>query len=188
MATALGTFGEPELRYSRGAMWFHWTIAALILANIVLGLFHEDFAKDTRATMMFAHKSIGLTVLALSLARLAWRLTHRPPPFDPALRRWEAALAKSVHWLFYFLMIAMPLTGWLLTSSGGRTTSWFGLFDIGPLPIGKGTRGLWHELHEMFGWSLIVLVLLHVAGALKHHLEGHRHVIGRMGPWLYRRA
>src|SRR5215218_2703458 len=100
----MATLASPDLsRYSPVAVWLHWTIAALIVANLMLGFFHEDFEKPLRATMMGWHKSIGFTVIALTLVRILWRVAHRPPPFDPAMKRWEVGLARLVHFSFYFL-------------------------------------------------------------------------------------
>jgi cytochrome b561 len=188
MGGAAAALGLERARYSSVAIWFHWIIAALIIVNLFLGLFHEDFAKATRGTMMFFHKSIGMTVLALTLLRLLWRLTHRPPAYDPVMKKWEMSLARVTHWLFYGLLLAVPMTGWLLSSSGGRATSVFGLFTIGALPVSQseGSRDLFDTLHELLAYGIIALVLLHVGGALKHHLEGHRHMFGRMAPWAYR--
>lgn len=181
MATA-----APDLsRYSRVAVWLHWIIAALIVVNLLLGFFHEDFDKPVRSAMMSVHKATGLTILALTFARLAWRLGHRPPPFDPVMKAWEVAVARSVHWLFYLLLVAMPLTGWMIVSTRGRATSWFGLFDIAPLPVAQGDdiHEFFEEAHEILAYGVLVLLVLHVAGAIKHHLDGHRHLIGRMAPW-----
>lgn len=169
-------------------MWFHWGIAALIVANLFLGLYHDDFGREARTWMMFFHKATGITILALSIARLLWRLGHRPPPFDAVIRPWEALLARTTHWLFYALMIAIPLSGWMLSSSSNRPTDFFGLFEIPPLPVSRSdaAHDRLEDAHEFLGKLMIGLILLHVAGALKHHLQGHRHLIGRMGPWLYR--
>lgn len=188
MASAADPSGQSAMRYSRVAMWFHWIIAALVAANLWLGFFHEDFGRDTRASMMFFHKAIGVTILGLSLARLLWRLGHRPPPFDTVLHPWEALLARLVHWLFYVLMIALPLSGWILTSTSDRATDYFGLFQIAPLPVSrsKDTHELFEEVHELLAFVMLGLIALHVLGALKHHFEGHRHLTGRMAPWLYR--
>lgn len=89
--------------------------------------------------------------------------------------------------LFYILLIAIPLTGWIMSSSSDRAVDFYGLLDIGPLPVpeGKGFHDAFEEAHELLGKLMIGLVALHVAGALKHHLEGHHHLIGRMAPWLY---
>ncbi|HEY0625512.1 MAG TPA: cytochrome b [Allosphingosinicella sp.] len=188
MASAADPTGQSALRYSRGAMWFHWIIAALVILNLFLGFFYEAFGKDWTPWIMFFHKATGITVLGLSIARLLWRLGHRPPPFDGVLRPWEALLARLTHWLFYVLMIVIPLTGWALSSSSGRPTNYFGLFEIGLLPVPRtdAAHDLFEDAHEFLGKLMIGLILLHVAGAVKHHLQGHRHLIGRMGPWLYR--
>jgi cytochrome b561 len=97
-------------------------------------------------------------------------------------------LASAVHWLFYAALIAIPLTGWMLSSSSNRATSFFGLFDIAPLPVSRSedAHELFEELHEIFAKLTIGLIILHVLGAAKHHFQGHRHLIGRMAPWLYR--
>jgi cytochrome b561 len=188
MATAAAIGSLDSARYSRVAILLHWLIAALILVNLYLGLFHEDMSKPVRASMMFYHKSIGLTVLALTMLRLVWRLMHRPPPDDAALKRWEVSLARATHWAFYFLLLAMPLTGWLLVSTGGKATSLFGLLNVPALPVSHadGPHDLFENLHTVFGYAMLALVVLHVAGALKHQLEGHRQVFGRMAPWAYR--
>jgi cytochrome b561 len=188
MATAAALGGEEALRYSRVAMWLHWIITALVVTNLLLGLYHDDFGKPAEVWIMFYHKATGLTVLALTLARLAWRLGHRPPPFDPVMKRWEVRLAGLIHGLFYVLLLAIPITGWILTSTNGRVTSWFGLFDVAPLPVSRArdVHELFEEVHEILGKLMIGLIVLHVAGAAKHHLDGHRHLIGRMAPWLYR--
>lgn len=186
MATAPLPEESALLRYSRGAIWFHWIIAALVVANLALGLTYEEFGRDLRPTLMGVHKSIGITILALSIARLGWRLTNRPPAFDPVLARWEAALARLTHWLFYALLIAIPLSGWLLGSYNGRGVIWFWLVDLGTLPVGKDhdLHEFWEEAHGLLAYAMIGLIALHVAGALKHHLQGHRHLVGRMAPWM----
>jgi cytochrome b561 len=87
------------------------------------------------------------------------------------------------------LLVAIPASGWLLTSNGGHATNVFGLFSIAPLPVSRSddAHDLFDSLHQYLGYAMILLILLHFGGALKHHLQGHRHMIGRMAPWLYRR-
>lgn len=181
-----GAVGDTAARYNRGAIWFHWTIAALILTNVVIGLFHDSFPAELRGRSMGLHKSAGFTVLFLSLGRLAWRLTHRPPPFASHLKRWEVLLAHATHRLFYVLMIAVPLAGWLYVSSAteARPLTFFGLFDLPFLPVerSKGAAGLWRDAHELLAFATIGLFLLHVAGALKHQLIDRDNELGRMLP------
>lgn len=188
MATAAALGGDEVLRYSRVAMWLHWIIAALVVTNLLLGFYHDDFGKAAERWMMFFHKATGITVLGLTLARLAWRLGHRPPPFDAVMKRWEVRLAGLIHALFYVLLLAIPITGWILTSTSGRVTNYFGLFEIAPLPVSRDrdVHELFEEVHELLGKLMVGLIVLHLAGALKHHFSGHRHLIGRMAPWLYR--
>jgi cytochrome b561 len=191
MVGGVAPAGSAEaMRYTRVAVWLHWAIAAFILFNIAVGFGHDLMAKPVAASLMSLHKASGLTVIALALVRLAWRLSHRPPPYDPVMKRWEVLLARITHWLFYLLMVVAPLTGWLMVSANGRATSWFGLFNVAPLPIagGDAAHEIYEERHELIGWILLALVVLHVVGALKHHLQGHRHLFGRMAPWFYRRA
>ena len=189
MSDAAEIAGMEGVHYSRTAIAFHWTIAALILVNLTLGIIHDSFPKPVSATMIFYHKAIGITVLVLTLLRLGWRLIHRPPPFDAVMKKWETGLARTVHWLFYGLLVAIPATGWMLTSGGGKATSWFGLFSIPALPVSRSddAHETFQAFHQYLAYSIIALLILHVAGALKHHFEGHGQIIGRMAPWLYRR-
>lgn len=189
----MATLASPDLaRYSRVAIWLHWILAALILVNLALGFLHEDFAKPVRSAMMGWHKSLGLTVIALTLVRILWRFSHRPPRFDPAMKRWEVAAARLVHGLFYFLLLAIPLSGWLIVSSGAKVnpTSFYWLFNVGPLPVtpGDDLHDFAEEAHELLGYAMLVLLALHIGGAIKHHLDGHRHLIGRMAPWASGRS
>lgn len=104
-------------RYTRTAMWLHWSIAALIGFNLCVGFFMEDIAPPMKFVVITAHVSAGISVLMLSLVRVVWRLTHRPPPLLPGLRRWERALAHAVHAGLYVMMVALPLSGWALISA-----------------------------------------------------------------------
>jgi cytochrome b561 len=183
----MATLAPDFARYSKVAIWMHWIIAALIALNLALGFFAEEFEKPVRSALMNVHKATGFAILFLTLVRIAWRLGHRPPPFDPVLKAWEAMLARLIHGLFYVFLIVMPVTGWLVVSTGsGRATSFFGLFDIAALPVSRGedTHELWEEVHELLAYAALALIALHVAGALKHHFDGHRHLMGRMAPWV----
>ena len=170
-------------RYTSGAIAFHWLIAAAILFNLWLGIWHDDLPKAWK--VMPVHKAVGITVLVLSLARLAWRLTHRPPPLPIASPMWERTAAKGAHWLLYFLTIAVPLTGWMMVSAGTlRPLNWFGLFPIPYLPIGKAAGSFGHEAHEILGYGLAALVVIHILAALRHHLLLRDSTLVRMLPIL----
>ena len=175
-------------RYSRGAIVLHWLIALLIMLNFAAAWVAEDMPKEDAAVIMGNHKAIGITILVLTLVRIGWKLTHKAPPLVETLKAWEAALAKVTHGLMYLLMLAIPLAGWGLSSSWGKgkPVSMFGLFDVPALPVGsdKPTVGMFHELHEITATLMLVLFVLHVGAALKHHLVDKDSTMRRMVPWL----
>ncbi len=111
---------EPERlqRYDAVAISFHWAIALLILLNWPLGFFGEAIEQAIGRSLTWLHKSVGLSVLALSILRLAWRGLHPPPPLPSSITRWRAQAARLTHVAFYVLIIAVPLSGSLRTSSG----------------------------------------------------------------------
>ncbi|HEY4077640.1 MAG TPA: cytochrome b/b6 domain-containing protein [Rhizomicrobium sp.] len=158
-------------RYGQFALTLHWLIALLVLVNIVLALCFTD-APATPGTRLLAqtHKSIGLSILGLTLVRLAWRLAHRP--ILP-----HSALARLMHRLFYMLLIGVPLAGWALVSVSPRNTPtyWFGLFHwphlffLNALPLALRARWLsgFVTLHNVLAFSVLILVLPHVLGALR---------------------
>jgi cytochrome b561 len=171
-------------RYGRVAIAFHWAIALLILANWPLGYFAETIEGRFGRNLVPLHKSIGLTVLALSFARLVWRLGHPAPPLPPSLSRWRASAARLTHWGLYLLIIALPLSGWLRTSPNSYPLRWFGLITVPKFPIEQGSTGA--ELaatgHEVLAWMMLALVVLHVAAALHHHFRLRDAILLRMLP------
>lgn len=176
-------------RYTRGAIWFHWVIAALIVVNLIIGLFHDSFPDALRGASMSFHKAAGITVIFLSVARLAWRLNHRPPPQSRTHKTWERWLAKTTHRLFYVLMIGVPVAGWLFVSASSRPTALdaFGLnLPRLPVPQTDGVSGFWHEAHEIMAFGIIGLLALHIAGALKHQLIDRDNELARIVPGIGR--
>ena len=159
-------------RYDDVAIALHWTTAVLILANIPLGALGERIEAWLGASPVWLHKSIGLTVLALWITRLAWRLGHRPPPLE-GLPQWQALAARAVHWAFYALIILVPLSGWLRVSSGRYPLSWFGLVELPKFPIAPKSAEAQAAAtaHEILAWTMAALVALHVAAALHHRVR-----------------
>lgn len=169
-------------RYSRVAIAFHWTIAALVIFNIAVGLGHDPI--PALRALMQAHKAVGLTVLALTALRVAWRLAHRPPPLPADTPGWERGAAHATHWTLYLLLVALPLSGWVMVSGpeGRRPLSWFGAFDVPYLPATSPAAEGAAKAHGLLGWVMLALVLLHVAAALRHHLVLRDRVLARMLP------
>jgi cytochrome b561 len=115
--SARPTHTPQEVRYSRIAKWLHWLIALFILFNLSLGFVIEGLPPPARFIVVLGHISAGITVLALTIVRIAWRLTNPPPPFAEGVSGWERKLAHAVHFGLYALMLAMPLLGWALISA-----------------------------------------------------------------------
>lgn len=178
---------SPAARYSLGAIAFHWAIALLIALNFIGAWSSEDLEGAEKAYAMAGHKAMGLLILALTVLRIVWRITHAPPPLRETLKAWEVALAKVVHGLLYLLMLGIPMAGWAMHSafSGGKPVSFFGLFDIPGLPLAadKATAGIFHEMHEVFAALMLLLLALHVVAALKHQLLDRDNSMRRMLPW-----
>lgn len=175
-------------RYSFVAILFHWVIAALVIVNLIIGIGHEQIPA-LRAGMP-GHKAIGLTVLVLTLARLAWRLTHRTPALPATVPALERRVAHAVQYTFYALLVLMPLSGWIMVSGPDhrRPLTWFGAFDIPYLSLGATASERAANAHGLLGWLMLALVLLHVAGALRHHFILRDATLARMAPILAPRS
>ena len=168
------------MTYGRVARWLHWSIAALVIANIVLGLFHDGLGALFPA--MPLHKAIGITVLALTFVRIGWRLGHAPPPLPAAMPGWEKGAARAAHLAFYALLLILPLSGWVMSSAGTYPLTWFWLFDVPRFAVTKGDAvvGLSRSAHELLGLAFAALALIHIAAALRHHFVVKDSVLRRM--------
>ncbi|HYC98605.1 cytochrome b [Brevundimonas sp.] len=180
---------EPRNRYSTVSLVLHWLIAALVVTQIALIAAHEATEGPISREFVTLHKSVGLSILMLTLVRLGWRIANPAIPLPVAMPRWQKLLARTNHVLFYVLLLAMPLVGWAASSAAGRDIVWFGLFEWPLLPIsgGRETAGQLMDLHEAAAKLLIFLVVLHIAGALKHQFLDRDNVLHRMIPLIPRR-
>lgn len=180
---------EPRNRYSTVSLVLHWLIAALVVTQVVLISAHEATESSGSREFLNMHKSVGLSILVLTLARLGWRIANPAIPLPDTTPRWQKLVARGTHVLFYVFLIAMPLVGWAASSAAGRDIVWFGLFEWPLLPIGGGREmaGNLMDLHELAAKALYVLIFLHVVGALKHHFVDRDNVLHRMLPFIPRR-
>jgi cytochrome b561/polyisoprenoid-binding protein YceI len=168
-------------RYSGIAILLHWALALLLLFQLGLGWALEDLPKSSLFVAFQFHKSVGILILVLSLARLLVRLFVARPPAEgaPALK----LLAGVVHWGLYGVMILGPITGWIIVSTARvkLPTLLFGTIPLPHLPLGTAWNEPAETIHGLIGWLLAGLVVLHIAGALRHHLL-RDDLIGRMMP------
>ena len=184
-STVRGALTPQTARYTRVAMWLHWAIAFFIVVNLAIGLLRGLI--PVMRTWMPGHKAIGLTVLALTLVRIGWRLANPAPRLPATMPAWQRGAAHLLHACLYLLLLAMPLTGWLLVSGAHRRPlDWFGLFPVPYLPVAPTTADAADGAHTLLGWLMLALVAIHVAAALHHRLLLRDGVLRRMAPWLER--
>lgn len=176
---------DTQRRYSIGAMIFHWVIAIAVIWNWRLVENAHELEGPARGAMMDDHKALGITILALTVGRIIWRLTHSRPELQNSLAAWEVALARVVHALFYILLIALPLLGWIGGSLYGGGIDWFGAFEVPALPLGKDAEAgkTVFSLHELLGKGMLILIALHILGALKHQFIDRNGELYRMLPF-----
>ena len=172
--------------YTRTAIVLHWLIAGLIVMTFPLGLYMSGMLLSPRKLQLYSyHKWIGIIILTLVVLRLLWRLSHQPPALLTGLPRWQALGAHAVHGGLYVLMLAVPLSGWLMTSALGFPVVLFGVLPLPDLiAANKATGHLLKTVHELLNYSLLGLVVLHVLAALQHHFILRDRTLSRMFPYL----
>lgn len=187
-------------RYTTVAISLHWLIALLAIGQIAGGLYIEELPKSAdaeRFQLLQLHKSFGITILLLTLARLGWRLTHPVPPLPAAMPGWQKTAAKALHWGFYALLIGVPLGGWAIVSASplADTVKTY-LFGVAPwphLPFFSGVEDrrdlaeTFAEMHEIGAKVMIGMIVLHVGAAIKHWFMDNDGVLESMLPFLPRK-
>ena len=184
---------NSETRYGAVAVTLHWLIALIIIGMLFLGKYMADLPRDDPAKfdLIQLHKSIGITILTLSVLRLVWRLVNKVPPLPANMPAWERLAAHASHILLYVLIIGIPLTGWMMVSASplGIPTIWFGTIEIPHLPGLQGfadQHAVEHDFkgaHELLGNLMIGLLVIHAGAALKHHFWDRDDVLVRMLPF-----
>jgi cytochrome b561 len=174
------TMPAAAWRYSRTAMLMHWVLAVLITLTTVIGWRMMLIEHEPGSEQFFdLHKSIGLVIAAFVVARVLWRLGHRPEPL-PGGPTWSARLARITHALLYVLMILLPITGYLGASYSKAGVRWFGLATPRWALPDHDLAEQFFTVHGVLLWTLVALLALHVLGALKHLLLDKDQVFQRM--------
>lgn len=177
-------------RYHKVSIILHWLIGFALIANLALGVMLEDIPDAMKGQFYQLHKSLGISVLLLTALRILWRFIKPAPPELPSMAGWEKVVARVTYALFYVLMIGIPLSGWAVVSASPLNipTVLFGVIPWPHLPFFAEVvdrKALAHdikEVHEMLSNGMIVLLLLHVAAALRHHLLLKDETLLRMTP------
>jgi cytochrome b561 len=190
-------------RYTKTAVVLHWLIAIGIFAMFALGWFMSDLPKEApkqtaydlfnwgiytwqlaepaspRTFYYNLHKSLGITLLAIILLRVLWRITHKPPQYLSTHQAWERKLATATHHLLYLLMLALPVSGLVMSAYSKYGVKWFGVPFIKGLD-NNTMREFYVEVHEVIGLVVLLFVILHIAGALKHKIIDKDDTLKRM--------
>jgi len=180
MATVRNT-GES---YGIISQVLHWLVAVLVLTQLALGLYAANLPVSiARLQWLSRHKSLGLTILALMVLRLAWRSMNRPPTLPASMPRWERRAATTTHWLLYSLLILAPLAGWLHASAAGLSANLFGLFQVPDLvPKNPELSDLLKLGHRICVALLALLLVGHIGAALRHAFIVRDGILQRMLP------
>jgi cytochrome b561 len=185
---------DAVARFNYVAIFFHWTVAALIFANILIAWQFSWVRGPLRDVAFQTHKSIGITVLLLSVLRIMWRAVSTLPPFPETMRNWEMFASKVVERGFYFIMLALPLTGWALVSASDLkipivlfgVMHWPDLPILGTLPfdLKLSVYSASVEAHHALAKLTYALIALHVLAALRHQFIKRNYILARMIPFL----
>jgi cytochrome b561 len=189
--------------YTKTAIFLHWLIAICIFGMFALGWYMSDLPKEAPKQMAFdlfdwgiytwqlseeasprtfyfnLHKSLGVTIFALILIRILWRVTHKPPALLASYKVWERKLAAGAHHLLYVLMVALPLSGIIMATYSKYGIKWFGAEFINGLD-NTPMRELFKEAHEIIGVIILLVLALHILGALKHKFFDKDDTLKRM--------
>lgn len=187
--TAVSMVGDHRLRagsgrYSAVTQGLHWITALLMFAIIPIAWHMVMLGRTdpSRETWFTVHKSIGVTIFALAVARLIWRTRHPAPALDGTLGWLIAAGAVASHWLLYFILIAMPISGYVLSAAGGHPVSYFGLFTLPSLPQNHEVAAIGTRVHLLGRWAVYALIGLHVAATAWHVAVRRDGTLDRMLP------
>lgn len=177
---------NPNDRWGAVSIGLHWLTLLLVLALVLVGFLMQELPNSPTKIQVYAlHKSFGLTVLALTVLRLLWRLFAGAPAPVPGTPRWQAGVASATHGALYAILLAMPLSGWLYNSASGFPLRWFNLFALPKLSgYDAEVKAFALAAHEWLFIALAAIVAVHAAAALKHHYFDRDATLSRMLPGL----
>ena len=174
-------------RYSLPAIILHWLIAFLIIGTFTLGLVMTDIPglTPTKLKLFSWHKWIGVTIFIVAVLRVIWRATHAAPPVAPGTPAWQAKAAAGAHHLLYLLILIVPITGYLYSSSAGVPVVYLGLWKLPPLIEASDTlKPILKFAHIWLNYLMAAIVVVHAAAAIKHQVIDRDGTLGRMIPFL----
>ncbi len=167
-------------RYGAVSIANHWIIAIVIIAMLAIGLYMGELPRDERTWWINLHKSIGVFVLIYGIWRVLWRVAFRFPEDVATMPHWQEVAAKGVHIALLLCILGMPISGYIMSSTGGHPVSFFGLFSLPALPESEAVNNIAGGIHEWLAYLLIAIIVVHVAAAVKHHVVDKDATLKRM--------
>jgi cytochrome b561 len=176
----------PPPRYTTTAIALHWLLALLIISGFSLGLYMVDLpVSPSRLKLYNYHKWLGVAILALSAARLLWRLAHTPPPLPASAPAWQNTAAHAAHRLLYLLFFAVPLSGWAYSSASGFPIVFLGVVPLPDfVPKDREMAEIFKTVHWLAAYALAFVVVAHTAAAFKHQFVNRDGLLARMVPFM----
>ncbi len=172
-------------RYTRTAMLLHWLIALAIVAQIGFGWYLQQIPRRTPDRTLYVnyHKSTGMLIGLLILARLAWRLKHKPPGLPASMPAWERRVARANHVLLYTCMIIMPLAGYTASNFSKFGVNFFNAVQLPPWGVDdRSFYAFFNGLHVATSYVFVALIALHLLAAMKHAIFPRHGILRRMLP------
>ena len=178
-------------RYTRTAIALHWVVALGVLAQIGFGWYLQEIPRGVpeRTVYVNFHKSTGMILGLLILLRVAWRLTHKPPPLPASIPAWQQRAARASHALLYTCMIVMPLAGYTASNFSRFGVNFFNAVMLPPWGANeRSVYAFFNGLHVWTSYLFVALIALHILAALRHLFIDRDAVFQRMWPASGRRA
>jgi cytochrome b561 len=167
--------GRQAVGYTRVAIALHWLIALLLLGQIAFGWFLESVPRGIPARGFYVnlHKSTGLTLAVLILARIVWRLMHRPPQLPSLMPAWERSAARWSHIALYVCMLGMPLSGYIASNFSKHGVKFFNALTLPPWGVDNAQiYAIFNTTHVVLSYLFVALIVVHVMAALRHAIRG----------------
>lgn len=170
---------DTKASYGTISKIFHWLIAISIISLLAAGFIMTNLDKSPLKYQIYGlHKAFGITVLAIAILRIIWRIIKPKPALPEAYPKWQRISAAAVHGILYLLTIMIPLSGWIMSMAANFVPSWFGLFQLRlPISPNKALAKFANNTHELLAWVLLAALTLHILAALKE-----REILRRMLP------
>ena len=183
MPSSQSLWRNSNVHYGNISRTLHWLMVVLILFMLCLGWSLDLIPKEWKPVAMSVHKSLGISTFLLVIFRLVWRWNNAQPQLPQSLPSWQKIISVGIHYLLYMLLLAMPLSGWAMSSAFSKPLMFLGILQLPDLvPVDRELGKSFKELHDTLGYLLAATITLHAAAAFYHHFIRKDGALLRMWP------